>query len=186
MNEKESLVRFGISMPQSLIEQFDALIVDQGYDNRSEAVRDLVRRALLAPSHIVSEQLAAGTIVMVYDHHVSDLPIVLTELQHEYHQEINSTMHIHLNHHQCLEVIVVRGVVRRLRELQQRIQVLRGVSYAELSVTHVDGQEHGDNDRHEHDHHHTRPHHHDHNHSHGTYRHDHNNNHGHGHGDDKK
>jgi CopG family nickel-responsive transcriptional regulator len=141
MNEKESLVRFGISMPQSLIEQFDALIVEQGYDNRSEAVRDLVRRALLAPAHLVSEQLAAGTIVMVYDHHVSDLPIVLTELQHDYHREINSTMHIHLNHHQCLEVIVVRGAVRRLRELQQRIQVLRGVSYAELSVTYVDGQD---------------------------------------------
>ncbi|MFD0678512.1 MULTISPECIES: nickel-responsive transcriptional regulator NikR [unclassified Paenibacillus] len=160
MTEKESLVRFGISMPQSLIEQFDALIVDQGYDNRSEAVRDLVRRALLAPSHIVSEQLAAGTIVMVYDHHVSDLPIVLTELQHDYHSEINSTMHIHLNPHQCLEVIVVRGVVRRLRELQQRIQVLKGVSYAELSVTHVDGQEQAA--VHDHAHHHTHTHSHNH------------------------
>jgi CopG family nickel-responsive transcriptional regulator len=152
MNEKETLVRFGISMPQSLIEQFDALIIDQGYDNRSEAVRDLVRKALLEPAHIVSEQLAAGTIVMVYDHHVSDLPIVLTEIQHEYHHEINSTMHIHLNHHQCLEVIVVRGQVRRLRELQQRIQVLKGVTYAELSVTHVDGQDHqADAHAHSHD-----------------------------------
>jgi CopG family nickel-responsive transcriptional regulator len=141
MNEKEALVRFGISMPQSLIEQFDFLIINQGYDNRSEAVRDLVRKALLAPGHIQTEQMAAGTIVMVYDHHVSDLPIVLTELQHDYHQEINSTLHIHLNQHQCLEVIVVRGAVGRLRELQQRIQVLKGVGYAELSVTHVDEQE---------------------------------------------
>jgi CopG family nickel-responsive transcriptional regulator len=170
MNEKEALVRFGISMPQSLIEQFDAMLVNQGYDNRSEAVRDLVRRALLAPSHIQTEQMAAGTIVMVYDHHISDLPIVLTELQHHYHGEIISTLHTHLNQFQCLEVIVVRGVVGRLRELQQRIQVLKGVSYAELSVTHVDEQGHGEhahqpehNHHHEHDtggghqHHHSTP-----------------------------
>lgn len=139
MQEKDTLVRFGISMPQTLIEQFDAAIAEQGYDNRSEAIRDLVRKALLAPSLIRGDQQAAGTIVMVYDHHVSDLPIVLTELQHEYHREINSTLHIHLNHHQCLEVIVVRGIVRKLRELTQRIQVQKGVFYAELSVTHVDG-----------------------------------------------
>lgn len=152
MQEKDTLVRFGISMPQTLIEQFDAAIAEQGYDNRSEAIRDLVRKALLAPSLIRGDQQAAGTIVMVYDHHVSDLPIVLTELQHEYHREINSTLHIHLNHHQCLEVIVVRGIVRKLRELTQRIQVQKGVFYAELSVTHVDGPgEEGHN--HEHGHH---------------------------------
>ncbi|WP_028551074.1 nickel-responsive transcriptional regulator NikR [Paenibacillus sp. UNC451MF] len=157
MTEKDALVRFGISMPQSLIEQFDALLAEQGYDNRSEAIRDLVRKALLAPSQIHPDQMAAGTIVMVYDHHVSDLPIVLTELQHEYHHEINSTMHIHLNHQQCLEVIVVRGIVSKLRELQQRIQVLKGVFYAELSVTHMDNQEkngshHGHGHSHSHSH----------------------------------
>jgi CopG family nickel-responsive transcriptional regulator len=158
MNEKEALVRFGISMPQSLIEQFDAMLVNQGYDNRSEAVRDLVRRALLAPSHIQAEQMAAGTIVMVYDHHISDLPIVLTELQHHYHEEINSTLHTHLNQYQCLEVIVVRGIVGRLRELQQRIQVLKGVSYAELSVTHVDEHDGHSHDKHGHDGHEAHPH----------------------------
>jgi len=158
MSDKDSLVRFGISMPQSLIGQFDAMLEEQGYDNRSEAIRDLVRKALLAPAQIRPEQLAAGTIVMVYDHHVSDLPTVLTELQHDYHHEINSTLHIHLNHRQCLEVIVVRGIVWRLRELQQRIQVLKGVAYAELSVTHFDVQgtdersDHGDAHTHTHTH----------------------------------
>ncbi|SFL12646.1 CopG family transcriptional regulator, nickel-responsive regulator [Paenibacillus sp. 1_12] len=159
MNEKEALVRFGISMPQSLIEQFDAMLVSQGYDNRSEAVRDLVRRALLAPGHIQTEQMAAGTIVLVYDHHVSDLPMVLTDLQHQYHQEINSNLHIHLNHNQCLEVIVVRGIVSRLRDLQQRIQVLKGVSYAELSVTHVDESDTAVHGHHHHDHDHDGHHH---------------------------
>lgn len=154
MSEKDALVRFGISMPQSLIEQFDAMLVSQGYDNRSEAVRDLVRRALLAPGHIQIEQMVAGTIVMVYDHHVSDLPMVLTDLQHQYHHEIISTLHSHLNHNQCLEVIVVRGIVSRLRELQQRIQVLKGVGYAELSVTHVDETDPAEHGHHHHDGHH--------------------------------
>ncbi|MFC5449584.1 nickel-responsive transcriptional regulator NikR [Paenibacillus aestuarii] len=150
MTEKDPLVRFGISMPQSLIEQFDKLIAMQGYDNRSEAIRDLTRKALLASSAMQPDETVAGTIVMVYDHHASDLPITLTELQHGYHHEIISTMHIHLNHQQCLEILVVRGKVRQLRELQQRIQVLKGVSYAELSVTHVDEQ----HDWHAHDHSH--------------------------------
>ncbi|MGG1514327.1 nickel-responsive transcriptional regulator NikR [Paenibacillus oryzisoli] len=145
MSEKENLVRFGISMPQSLIEQFDSMIAEQGYDNRSEAIRDLARKALLTSSTMKPDETVAGTIVMVYDHHSTDLPITLTELQHDYHHAIISTMHIHLNHAQCLEILVVRGEVAKLRDLQQRIQVLKGVTYAELSVTHVDehGHDHG-------------------------------------------
>ncbi|SDN28454.1 CopG family transcriptional regulator, nickel-responsive regulator [Paenibacillus sp. yr247] len=150
MSDKEVLVRFGISMPQSLIEQYDRLIALQGYDNRSEAIRDLTRKALLTSSSMQPDETVAGTIVMVYDHHFNDLPITLMELQHDYHHAIISTMHIHLNHQQCLEIIVVRGKVQKLRELQQRIQVLKGVGYAELSVTHVD--EHGDSREHPHSH----------------------------------
>ncbi|MEC0269572.1 nickel-responsive transcriptional regulator NikR [Paenibacillus anseongense] len=150
MSEKETLVRFGISMPQSLIEQYDRLIAIQGYNNRSEAIRDLTRKALLTSSSMQLDETVAGTIVMVYDHHISDLPITLMELQHEYHHAIISTMHIHLNHQQCLEILVVRGKVEKLRELQQRIQVLKGVGYAELSVTHVD--EHGSSHEHPHTH----------------------------------
>ncbi|WP_261302375.1 nickel-responsive transcriptional regulator NikR [Paenibacillus andongensis] len=150
MSEKENLVRFGISMPQSLIEQYDRLIALQGYDNRSEAIRDLARKALLTSSSMQPDETVAGTIVMVYDHHIRDLPITLMDLQHDYHQAIISTMHIHLNHQQCLEILVVRGKVQKLRELQQRIQVLKGVGYAELSVTHVD--EHGHSHEHPHSH----------------------------------
>ena len=150
MSDKENLVRFGISMPQSLIEQYDRLIALQGYDNRSEAIRDLTRKALLTSSSMQPDETVAGTIVMVYDHHIRDLPITLMDLQHDYHHAIISTMHIHLNHQQCLEILVVRGKVQKLRELQQRIQVLKGVGYAELSVTHVD--EHGHSHEHPHSH----------------------------------
>ncbi|WP_409348115.1 nickel-responsive transcriptional regulator NikR [Paenibacillus gyeongsangnamensis] len=146
--DKDTLSRFGVSMPEELVKQFDQYIADQGYTNRSEAIRDLVRKAMLDPGRLKSEQTVAGTIVMVYDHHVSDLPLTLMELQHNYHHHINSTMHVHLNHDQCLEIIVVRGILSRLRELHQKIQVQKGVLYAELSVTYVD--EHGSEHPHDH------------------------------------
>lgn len=151
--EKDVLTRFGVSMPEELVRQFDHYIAEQGYTNRSEAIRDLVRKAMLEPGRLRSEQLVAGTIVMVYDHHIQDLPLTLMELQHDYHHHINSTMHVHLNHDQCLEIIVVRGILSQLRELHQRIQVLKGVLYAELSVTYVDehsAQAHGGHGHHGH------------------------------------
>ena len=98
----------------------------------------LFAKHYLQPSALQSDQDVAGTIVMVYDHHISDLPIRLMELQHEAHHDIISNMHVHLNHDQCLEVIAVRGNLGRLRHLHQQIQVQKGVLYAELSVTYVD------------------------------------------------
>lgn len=136
--DNNDLVRFGVSMSQDLIDRFDDWCKEVGYGNRSKAIRDLVRKALLASDQMRADQPVAGTIVMVYDHHVNDLTTQLTELQHDYHHDIVSTMHIHLNHNQCLEIIVVRGILARLRELSQRIQVLYGVLFAELSVTHID------------------------------------------------
>ncbi|WJH31092.1 nickel-responsive transcriptional regulator NikR [Paenibacillus sp. CC-CFT742] len=111
MADKEDLTRFGVAFPTPLIEQFDEYIEERGYKNRSEAFRDLVRKTLLEPSRLRSEQDVAGTIVMVYDHHISDLPVRLMELQHQAHHDIISNMHVHLNHDQCLEVIAVRGIL---------------------------------------------------------------------------
>jgi CopG family nickel-responsive transcriptional regulator len=147
---KEELVRFGVAFPAPLIEQFDRYLDEQGYKNRSEAIRDLARRSLLEPARMNGQEQVAGTIVLVFDHHVSDLPIVLTEIQHRYHHAIISNMHVHLNHAQCLEVIVVRGQLARLRELHQQIQTLKGVTYAELSVTFADEHSHEDGE-HRHD-----------------------------------
>ncbi|QGQ98074.1 nickel-responsive transcriptional regulator NikR [Paenibacillus psychroresistens] len=141
MSNKDSLTRFGVSMPEELVARFDQMITEQGYDNRSEAIRDLIRKALIEPSQMAVSQTVAGTIVMVYDHHVSELPITLMELQHNYHHDIISTMHIHLNHELCLEILVVRGQIQRLRELTNLIHIQKGVSYAELSVTYIDQAE---------------------------------------------
>jgi CopG family nickel-responsive transcriptional regulator len=128
MSNKDALTRFGVSMPEELVTRFDQLITEQGYDNRSEAIRDLIRKALIEPSQITVSQTVAGTIVLVYDHQISELPITL----------IISTMHIHLNHEQCLEILVVRGQIQKLRELTNLIHIQKGVSYAELSVTYID------------------------------------------------
>ncbi|WP_171687591.1 nickel-responsive transcriptional regulator NikR [Paenibacillus planticolens] len=155
MSEKEALTRFGVSMPKYLVEQLDGMISKQGYENRSEALRDLVRKALLEPDLLVKSQSVAGTIVMVYDHHATDLPAILTEIQHDYHHEIISTMHIHLNHNQCLEIIVVRGLLDKIQQLHQTIQVQKGVVYAQLSVTHIDQDEDANHhNHHHHDYHH--------------------------------
>lgn len=168
MADKDELVRFGVSMPSELIQQFDQYTSEQGYTNRSEAIRDLVRKALLQPGRLLPEQIVAGTIVMVYDHDVRELPLLLMDLQHRFHRQIISNMHIHMNRDQCLEIIVVRGVLAKLRELHAQIQVQRGVLYCELSVTYVDGQEPGDGGHshpHDHDHHHHHHHHDHHDHS---------------------
>jgi CopG family nickel-responsive transcriptional regulator len=148
MAEKDELVRFGVSFPAPLIDQFDRYIDEQGYTNRSEAIRDLARRALLEPARMNGHEYVAGTIVLVYDHHVSDLPIVLMEVQHRFHHDIISNMHVHLNHDQCLEVIVVRGELSRLRSLHQQIQTQKGVIYAELSVTYADKHDPGKEHKH--------------------------------------
>ncbi|WP_127579762.1 nickel-responsive transcriptional regulator NikR [Paenibacillus koleovorans] len=175
--EKEELIRFGVSFPAPLIEQFDQYISQQGYTNRSEAIRDLVRKTLLQPSEMQAEKLVAGTIVMVFDHHIRDLPLQLMELQHAYHHAIISNMHVHLNHDQCLEVIAVRGKLSQLRQLHQSIQVQKGVHYAELSVTfveeHESGHEHGHHGHHGHDSHEHPQEHGSHEHGHGSHEHHH-------------
>lgn len=122
-------------MPEELMIHFDQYIEQQGYSSRSEALRDLIRNALLEPARLESEQMVAGTIVMVYDHHENELLADLTELQHHYQQDIISTMHVHLNRKQCMEIIVVRGMLSRLKDLTLQIKTHRGVMYAELSVT---------------------------------------------------
>ena len=162
MAEKEELVRFGVAFPAQLIEQFDRYIEEQGYTNRSEAIRDMARRAMLEPSLLHADEPVAGTIVMVYDHHMSELPLELINLQHQYEQDIISTMHVHLNHAQCLEIIVVRGKLSGLQELHKKIQVQKGVFYAKLSVTYIDTQ--NGEDKHNHSHDHTHGHDHSHNH----------------------
>ena len=102
-------VRFGISIDERLLNRFDTLIDGKGYSNRSEAIRDLIRNAMVEEEWGHGTEETVGTVSLVYDHHTRDLSDKLTEHQHAHHKEIVSALHVHLDAHHCLEVVVLTG-----------------------------------------------------------------------------
>ena len=129
------LVRFGISIPEDLIGRFDALIDETGYANRSEAIRDLIRNRLVDASWQAGTGEMIGTFTMVYDHHIHELGDALTDIQHQHHGAILSTLHIHLDAHLCLEVLVLRGPVEVVKRIADTLNGMRGVRHGKLTVT---------------------------------------------------
>ncbi|UCF30456.1 MAG: nickel-responsive transcriptional regulator NikR [bacterium] len=132
----EKITRFGVSIPARLLKRFDEHIRDGGYANRSEALRDLIRDYLVEREW-QSDVETVGTVTLVYDHHVRELADALTNIQHEIGEAIVSTLHIHLDHHLCLEVIVVKGNSRRIRQMADRLIGLKGVVHGKLTAATV-------------------------------------------------
>jgi CopG family nickel-responsive transcriptional regulator len=133
------IVRFGISIDSRLLHRFDELIADKGYQNRSEAIRDLIRNALVEQQWAQEdEEETVGTVTLVYDHHTRDLSDKLTEHQHSHHQAIISALHVHLDAHHCLEVVVVKGKAREVRRLADELIGTKGVKHGKL-VTSTTG-----------------------------------------------
>lgn len=130
-----NLIRFGISMNEQLLKNFDKLINKKGYTNRSEAIRDLIRNQLVEVEWGDKEQEVAGTITLIYDHHVRGLSNLLTEMQHDFHHLILSTMHVHLDHDNCLEVLVVKGKSGDVRQTAEKLISVKGVKHGKLSIT---------------------------------------------------
>jgi len=128
-------VRFGVSMNQSLLKVFDELIAKIGYTNRSEAIRDLIRERLVQQEWQATDQKTVGTITLVYSHEVHELTETLTALQHKYHKQIISTMHIHLDKHNCLEVLIVRGKGNVIKKIADKLQSTKGVKHGKLITT---------------------------------------------------
>jgi CopG family nickel-responsive transcriptional regulator len=128
------LARTGVSIDEDLLMEFDRLITKRGYKNRSEAFRDLIRDALLAET-IDSNKPVVGTLTMVYDHHVPNLSEKLTGAQHSAGAMILAATHVHLDHHYCLEVVIMKGKSRELQELADRMLALRGVELGKLVLT---------------------------------------------------
>lgn len=129
------LTRFGISMDQRLLDQFDELINRKGYANRSEAIRDLIRNALVEDQWTKTDEETVGTVTLVYDHHTRDLADKLTEQQHDHHDLIISALHAHLDHHNCLEVIVVKGRADQVRRMADSLIGTKGVKHGKLVTT---------------------------------------------------
>jgi len=129
------IIRFGVSTDERLLEKFDALIAEKGYVNRSEAVRDLIRNTLVEDQWADTEADAVGTVTLVYDHHATDLSDKLTEQQHSHHEEILSTLHIHLDTHHCLEVIVLRGRAGEIKRIADALIGTKGVKHGKFVAT---------------------------------------------------
>jgi len=131
------LSRFGVSAEEELLGNFDRLISSQGYANRSEALRDLMRDAIvksrLEDAPETGEVL--GSLTLVYDHHASDLADKMNALQHDYFDFIVSVLHVHISHDDCLEVIVLRGGINQVRSLADALLSLKGVKHGKLFVT---------------------------------------------------
>lgn len=128
------LSRFGVSLENNLLKSLDLLMRQKGYTNRSEYIRDLVRNDLVQKAWASGSEVA-GAIILVYDHHQRELATVLTDIQHDYHELIVSGQHIHLDHHNCLEIIAVKGQPKKIEELSNRLRAAKGVKHGTLSVT---------------------------------------------------
>ncbi len=128
-------VRFGISIDDKLLKSFDCLIEEKGYLNRSEAIRDLIRASLVELKWEKGEEETVGTVTLVYNHHVRDLSDKLTEQQHGHHDQIVSSLHVHLDAHNCLEVLVVRGKAREVKKIADELIGVKGVKHGKLVMT---------------------------------------------------
>lgn len=130
------LMRFSVAMPENLLVQFDRLVARRGLaKNRSEVIRDLVREALVEEECATPGREIMGTLTIVYSHHASDLQNKLHEIQHHYYGNIVSSMHVHLDEDNCLEVIVLRGETGTVQDIANIILGTRGVKNGRLVTT---------------------------------------------------
>lgn len=131
------LERFGVSMPDDLLRAFDDAIAEAGYTTRSEAVRDMARDYLVERRWEQAEGEVVGTITLVYDHHVHDVEEALTNIQHDAEAQVVCNTHVHLDHHNCIEVVMVRGDATQIRRLADSMITIRGVKHGKLTCTAV-------------------------------------------------
>lgn len=130
------LVRFGISLEEELLRNFDKYIKDKEYQNRSEAIRDLIRGEFVKKEWSGNKEVA-GIITLVYNHHKRELVNKLTDIQHDFHQLVISGQHIHLDHNNCLETVVVKGKSKEVEKLAYKMKSIKGVKYGTLTMTTI-------------------------------------------------
>jgi CopG family nickel-responsive transcriptional regulator len=133
--KRDTVSRFSVSLPPALLKQLDEMVGEKGYDNRSLAIADMIRDKLVEHHQRVSNEEIAGTITLVYDHHKQHVQNTLTDIQHDHHELIISTIHVHLDHHNCLEVLVVRGRAGVVKKIADELIAAKGVKHGKLTVT---------------------------------------------------
>jgi len=127
-------VRFGVSLNMDLLDRFDALIRKMGYENRSEAIRDLIREKLVEEEWQEPREECYGVVFLVYDHHTMNLDHRLVEAQHDHVEQIVSSLHVHIDEHNCMEVVVLRGPGAQVREVGEGLVSMRGIKFGKLNM----------------------------------------------------
>jgi CopG family transcriptional regulator, nickel-responsive regulator len=133
--KEERAVRFSISVPDSLAKQLDQMARQKGYDNRSLAVADMIRAHLIEHRQNFGDEDIAGTITLLYDHHRQHVQAALTDIQHDHQAVIIATLHVHLDHHNCMEVLAVRGRAALIKRIADELIAAKGVKHGKLTVT---------------------------------------------------
>ncbi len=137
MGEEWGLTRIGVSLPSNLLRKFDGIIQGRGYSSRSEGIRDAIRAYIVEYEWMERESgEEIGTITYLYDHDQRGLGDELTNVQHRYIEMIRSSTHIHLDHENCFEVIVIQGDAKKIKTLAENIMSLKGVKHVKLTTTH--------------------------------------------------
>ncbi|UCH35156.1 MAG: nickel-responsive transcriptional regulator NikR [Armatimonadota bacterium] len=134
-DSSETAERFGVSMSRRLLRAFDRVIREKGYRSRSEAIRDIVRNYLVGQEWVGGRSRVVGTVTIVYDHGTRELGDVLTHLQHEHQATVVCSTHVHLDQHNCLEVVVLKGRPRDVQAIADRLISTRGVKHGRLVCT---------------------------------------------------
>jgi CopG family nickel-responsive transcriptional regulator len=129
------LSRIGVAIDSKLLQKFDDHIARRGYTNRSEAFRDLIREELIEQTAQRPDSVVVGTVTLVYDHHVRMLSDRLTEMQHDHLHQVLSTLHVHLDHDNCLEVLVLKGKAALVQKLADALISTKGVKHGRLTIT---------------------------------------------------
>lgn len=145
------ITRFGVSIESALVEAFDALSRKKGFANRSDALRQCMRNALQEEANTNPKSQVSGVLSVIYDHHNSDLSKKLTSLQHEVHETVMTSLHVHLDLHHCLEVMILKGQNDTVQQLADKLSTTRGVLKANLAITSIDTLA---SSCHNHEHHH--------------------------------
>lgn len=135
LERPDRLVRFGLAVNKILLEQFDRAVSRESYGNRSEAIRDLMRAHLVEREWEEGGEEVVGTVTLVYSHHGRGLSELLVDIQHDHQSLVISTLHVHLDRDNCLEVLVVRGTASAVRALSDRLISVKGVKHGRLTMT---------------------------------------------------
>jgi CopG family nickel-responsive transcriptional regulator len=135
MKDASRTARFGVSLEDRLLRKFDRAIARKGYANRSEAIRDLIRDLLVEGEWEDEERETVATLTLVYDHGTHELTDRLTDIQHSFHEHVISSVHVHLDAHNCLEVLLLRGKSGAIRRHAEALVSVKGVKHGKLTMT---------------------------------------------------